>query len=184
VTRAVGPFAHRTDDLFALGAVELPLASQVSLRVDAAVAPRLPFPLPLEPNTFTTEPSKDALWLGPDEWLLVAPAGAARDVVAELEAALAGKHHSVIDVSANRAAIELPTDRARELLETGCGLDLHPRTWRRGLCAHTLFARAQVLLQHRGDTVRVFVRPSFADYLVDRLLAGNPDGRVRVSGEG
>ena len=175
MTPAVGPLAHRMDELAALGGAELRAPSQVSLRIDAALASRLPFPLPLEPNTFTTERSKDALWLGPDEWLLIAPAGTARDVVAELEAALAGEHHSVVDVSANRAAIELATDRARALLETGCGLDLHPRTWRRGRCAQTLFARAQVLLQHRGDTTRIFVRPSFADYLVDRLLAGHPE---------
>jgi sarcosine oxidase subunit gamma len=175
MTQARGALAHRTDDLAALGAVELRFPSQVSLRADASLASRLPFPLPVEPNTFTTEPSKDALWLGPNEWLLVAPAATARDVLAELETALSGEHHSVVDVSANRAAIELPTDRARELLETGCGLDLHPRTWRRGMCAQTIFARAQVLLQHRGDATRIFVRPSFADYLVDRLLAGTGD---------
>jgi sarcosine oxidase subunit gamma len=173
---AVDRHAHRTDDLAALGVEGLLFPSQVSLRVDAALASRLPFPLPLEPNTFTTEPSKDALWLGPDEWLLIAPGGTARDVVAELETALADEHHSVIEVSANRAAIELPTARAQALLETGCGLDLDPRTWRRGMCAQTLFARAQVLLQHRGETTRIFVRPSFAGYLVDRLLAGHPDG--------
>jgi sarcosine oxidase, subunit gamma len=176
VTHRVDPLAYRTDELATLGAEGLSFPSQVSLRIDAALASRLPFPLPLEPNTFTAEPSKDALWLGPDEWLLIAPAGRARDVVAELEAALAGEHHSVVDVSANRAAIELPTDRARALLETGCGLDLDPRMWRRGMCAQTLFARAQVLLQHRGDMTRIFARPSFAGYLVDRLLAVHPDG--------
>jgi sarcosine oxidase, subunit gamma len=176
VTHVISPLADRTDDLAVLRAVELSSPSQVSLRVDASLATGLPFPLPLEPNTFTTEPSKDALWLGPDEWLLVGPAGTARDVIAELQEALAGEHHSVVDVSANRAAIELPTDRARALLETGCGLDLHPRAWQRGMCAQTLFARAQVLLQHRGDVTRIFVRPSFAGYLVDRLLAGASNG--------
>jgi len=163
--------ADRTGDLARLEAAELPLLAQVSLRMAPVLAERLPFTLPLEPNGFTTEPSKDALWLGPDEWLLVAPRGTEDDVVAELEAALAGEPHSVVDVSANRTAIELPTEPARALLETGCGLDLDPRSWREGMCAQTLFAKTQVLLQHRGDTVRIFVRPSFANSLVDRLLA-------------
>jgi sarcosine oxidase subunit gamma len=164
--------AERADDLVRLGARELPFLSQVSLRLDPPLAGLLPFSLPLEPNTFTTEPSKDALWLGPDEWLIVAPAGTAGDVVAELDAALDGVHRAVVDVSANRAAIELPTGRARDLLETGCGLDLHPRVWREGMCAQTLFARAQIVLQHQGASMLIFVRPSFADYLVDRSLAG------------
>jgi sarcosine oxidase, subunit gamma len=164
--------AERADDLVRLGARELPFLSQVSLRLDPSLAGLLPFSLPLEPNTFTTEPSKDSLWLGPGEWLIVAPAGTAGDVVAELDAALDGVHRSVVDVSANRAAIELPTGRARDLLETGCGLDLDPRVWREGMCAQTLFARAQVVLQHRGASMLIFVRPSFADYLVDRSLAG------------
>jgi sarcosine oxidase gamma subunit len=39
------------------------------------------------------------------------------------------------------------------------------------MCAQTLFAKAQVILHERADTTGVLVRPSFADYLVDRLLA-------------
>jgi len=171
IERARSALADRPNDLIRLGAAELPFLAQVSLRSDPALAGRLPFPLPLEPNTFATVPSKEALWLGPDEWLLVGPPGTERDVVAELDAALAGEPHSVVDVSANRVAIELPIGLARDLLETGCGLDLHPRAWREGMCAQTIFAKTQVLLQHRGEALRLFVRPSFAYYLVDRLLA-------------
>jgi sarcosine oxidase gamma subunit len=40
-----------------------------------------------------------------------------------------------------------------------------------GACAQTLFARAQVLLQEMDGATRVFVRPSFAHYVLDRLLA-------------
>ena len=42
------------------------------------------------------------------------------------------------------------------------------------MCAQTMFAKAQVILQERGDTTRVLVRPSFAGYAIERLLAGAP----------
>jgi sarcosine oxidase gamma subunit len=41
------------------------------------------------------------------------------------------------------------------------------------MCAQTLFAKAQVLLQERADTTRVLVRPSFAGYVIERMLAGS-----------
>jgi sarcosine oxidase subunit gamma len=67
--------------------------------------------------------------------------------------------------------LELDESGRFELLESGCGLDLHPRAWREGMCAQTLLARGPVLLQERGTASRLFVRPSFAGYLVDWLLA-------------
>jgi heterotetrameric sarcosine oxidase gamma subunit len=56
------------------------------------------------------------------------------------------------------------------LLASGCPLDLHPRTWRSGMCAQTLFAKAPVILHERAESTGLLVRPSFADYVVDRLL--------------
>ena len=59
-----------------------------------------------------------------------------------------------------------------ELLASGRSLDLDPRGgWVPGACAQTMFARAQVILQELEGATRVFVRPSFAHYVVDRLLA-------------
>ena len=52
-----------------------------------------------------------------------------------------------------------------------CPLDLDPRVWARGRCAQTLLGRAQVVLQERTKTTGILVRPSFADYVVDLLLA-------------
>jgi sarcosine oxidase subunit gamma len=108
------------------------------------------------------------LWLGPDEWLVVAEPDAGDTIVLELETALAGHHRSVLDVSANRIVYEL-TD-GLERLASSCGLDLDPSRWRPGVCAQTLFGQAQVILHQRDErTTRVFVRPSFAGYLVDLL---------------
>jgi sarcosine oxidase subunit gamma len=137
---------------------------QVGVRAD----PRdLPFEPP-QPNTTTTWNGRDVLWLGPDEWLVVGELGEEESIGRELEAAMEVHHHSVVDVSANRIVFELVD--GLEALSSGCGLDLHPSRWTPGMCAQTLFGGAQVILHQLDErTTRVFVRPSFAGYFVDRL---------------
>jgi sarcosine oxidase subunit gamma len=151
-----------------------PFLAQVSLRLDSSLAARAAIPLPLEPNTTWDDGQSAALWLGPDEWLVLGPPQTAGDLVAELASTLEGLHRSIVDVSANRVSIVLGGPDRLEVLASGCSLDLHPRSWRAGLCAQTMFAKAQVILQERGDTTRVIVRPSFAGYVIERLLAGAP----------
>jgi len=176
--RARSPLAHRLDDLASVGArtggavlVEhVPFLAQVDVRLDAALAGRTPYPLPTTPNTAWEDGPRAALWLGPDEWLVLGPPGAGPAVVTELNAALEGLPRSVVDVSANRAALELSGPRVQEVLSKGCALDLHPRSWRPGMCAQTMLARAQVILHERPETTGILVRPSFADYLVDWLI--------------
>jgi sarcosine oxidase subunit gamma len=169
--RARSPLADRAADLARIGAELVPFLAQVDLRVDPAYAGLAPYPLPIEPNTAFDEGRRAPLWLGPDEWLILGPPGAATEIVAELEAAFAHVDRSVIDVSANRVAIELTGARRFDLLAHVCPLDLDPRVWATGRCAQTLLGRAQVILQERTETTGILVRPSFADYVVDLLLA-------------
>jgi sarcosine oxidase, subunit gamma len=168
---ARSPLAGRAADLAAVGAAEVAFPAQLSLRLDPAEAARLPLPLPVEPNTWSRGGGRETLWLGPDEWLVVAEPGSAPALAEELELALQGLHHSVVDVSANRAVLELAGADRFELLAQGCRLDLHPRAWRQGGCAQTLLGRVPVLLQERGHATRIFVRASFAVHLADWLVA-------------
>ena len=170
------PLAHRRADLAAFAATggdvtitEVPFLAQVAVRAAAGDAPAS---FPRDPNTTAPRPGGSVLWLGPDEWLVTGAPGSAAAIQAEVRRALAGMHHAVVDVSANRAVLDLSGPGVTDLLSTGCSLDLHPRAWGPGRCAQTLFARASVILEAREDALRVFVRPSFADYLVDRLAAG------------
>lgn len=106
---------------------------------------------PVGPNTW----SGDALWLGPDEWL----------VVGKRESDFPGAP-AAVDVSANRVVFELSGDRVRDVLAQGCSLDLRPHAFGPGSCAQTLLARASVILQCMDDDVfRIFVRRSFAPYM-------------------
>ena len=137
-------------------------------QIDVRAAPDLlPFAAP-GANAVSAWNERDVLWLGPDEWLVVADPDAAHTIVHELEDALSGHHRSILDVSANRIVFQLID--GLEALSSGCGLDLHPTRWRPGMCAQTLFGQAQVILHQRDErTTRVFVRPSFERYMIDRL---------------
>ena len=115
-THARSPLAGRARELASVGAAEVAFLAQVDLRADPALAPRLSFALPLEPNAWTAGGGREALWLGPDQWLVVGGPGSASAITAELRRALAGEHHSVVDVSANRTVVELTGDVRFDLL--------------------------------------------------------------------
>ena len=172
------PLGGRSSDAPGASWREAPFLAQINLRGDAgdetfteAVAASLGCALPLEPNTAEEGNSLSILWLGPDEWLIVGPPDTEWQIEAILNEALAGRHASVVDVSANRTVIEITGANARELLAKGCGLDLHPRSFQPGQCAQTLLAKAQVILHQTADdpVYRLFVRNSFAPYLAEWL---------------
>jgi sarcosine oxidase subunit gamma len=124
---------------------DVELEAQVSLRGEP----------PLAPNTVLG----DAIWLGPDEWLVLG----GRE--ADFPDAWAA-----VDVSANRVCFELAGPAAADVLARGCSLDLHASVFTPGSCAQTLVARAQVILWRVDEeTFRLLVRPSFAGYLRDWL---------------
>ena len=162
---------------------EIAFASQLNLRGDASsaafagpVADALGCALPLAANTVNEGYGSAALWLGPHEWLLVAPEGRKPEgrnetLYALLSDALASTHHSLTDVSASRTVIEIAGDYARLVLAKGCPLDLHGSRFSAGHCAQTLLAKSQVILQcvDARPTFRIFVRISFAPYLAEWL---------------
>jgi sarcosine oxidase subunit gamma len=156
---------------------ELPFQSQINLRVHAdssgaKIGSVLDCELPLAANTWSAGGEYSALWLGPDEWLVVGPDGHNEAMSADLRMALDGVHHSVTDLSANRTIIEISGTDARVVLAKGCPLDLHGRAFRPPQCAQTLLAKSQMILQctDAQPVFRVFVRISFAPYLAEWLL--------------
>ena len=176
------PLGHRAADLAAAPAAvrlrELPFLTQLNLRLDPggpaaeAVGETLGAPLPTRSNTAVRSGDVTVLWLGPDEWLVVAPPGAPEELEKSLRLALGTEAGAVVDLSAHRTTVELAGERAREVLAKGCSLDLHPSVFRQGSCAQTLLAQAPALLLSRGDDASywLLVRASFATYLADWLL--------------
>ena len=153
---------------------ERPFLTHVNLRLDsrdthalAAVQRVLGVHLPNTPNTTAAADALLAIWLGPDEWLLLAERQESGPLVAALHAELAGHLASVVDISAGQTVIRLRGPSTGDVLAHGCALDLDPSAFPPGTCAQTLLARAQVLLLavDAAPTVDVIVRRSFAPYV-------------------
>jgi sarcosine oxidase subunit gamma len=112
-----------------------------------------------------------ALWLGPDERLLIGPADAAEEMERLLRQALAGKSHSLVETSHAQTAFELGGSPAAAALNIGCPLDLDPAAFPVDMCTRTVFAKAQIVLWRTGpETFRVETARSFAPY-VTKILA-------------
>ncbi|MFJ8016729.1 sarcosine oxidase subunit gamma [Streptomyces sp. NPDC096339] len=185
--RRRSPLGHAADRMAATtrssrGAVrlaEVPFLAQLNVRLDAkgpaadAVGLALGLQLPLEPGTVVRAGDSTAVWIGPDEWLVVGRPGTQRDLKSRIRSASGDEPVSVTDVSAQRTTVLVGGPRARDLLAHGCSLDLHPCAFGPGRAAQTTLARTHVLLVARDDPRAgfwVLVRSSFADYLMDWLL--------------
>jgi sarcosine oxidase, subunit gamma len=100
--------------------------------------------------------------LGPDEWLLVAPAGDSPDF-----GALEGRHHSLVDVSHRYAAFAVEGAAAPLVLAAGCPLDLHADAFAAGSATRTLLGKAEIVLWRLGEPLsyRLECARSFAPYV-------------------
>lgn len=183
VALRTSPLAHLEDRMRAatvtgvrgVALAERPFLTMVNLRVDPAseaadrVAKALGTPLPRQCGHTTASGAHAIVWLGPDEWLVLSED---TTVAAELKEALGADPGSVVDVSANRTTLELGGPAARQVLEKGCPLDLHPRAFGPGRAVSTTVGPVAVLLWQVDDepTYRLFPRSSFADYLARWLI--------------
>jgi len=126
--------------------------------------------LPMEATSSTARGDLAVLWLGPDEWLVTCPLAATATVVADLEAALDGVHHSAVEVSDNWTVLRLAGAGTRRTLAKLVTVDLHPRGFRPGDVLQTPVGKADAILHLvEGDddavTVDIYVRRSFAAYV-------------------
>ena len=164
----------------ALSIRELPFVSQVNLRADPKeadlmqrLATAIGFALPIVPNTVTSREDRRALWLAPDEWLVVGPDGQQGAIERELRNGLNSAFGSIVDVSANRTVIEIRGGKARDLLAHCVPIDLDARVFSAGRCAQTLLVKAHVIIECRDESgLILYVRASLATYAADWLLDG------------
>lgn len=184
------PLAHRLNDLVAVSGPgltmhEVAFETVLNLRVspDSPLAQRLPAPgraAPIRDDPDGTDPAArsggraawQALWVGPDEWLLVGDGPTTRPSgPGPGESEPSGGTPRLVDVSANYATLLITGEHARDLLEKAITLDLHPLVFTAGCCALTTFARGNVLLWQVGEQAyRLMFRPSFGTYFCDWLI--------------
>jgi sarcosine oxidase subunit gamma len=110
--------------------------------------------------------ARAALWLGPDEYLILASVAEAPVLARLLEGALADEAHSLVDVSHRQTALEIRGPRVEDILNSGCPLNLDARAFAVGMCTRTVFAKAEIVLWRTADDVfRLEVWRSFTDYV-------------------
>ena len=178
--RRVSPAAHLAER-FAVAEVtgpravrirELPFLTMVGVRAvpgSAAagrIETRLGVSLPSACGAVTTGDGVSVLWLSPDEFLVVSDERQPAPLTTTLVETLHGEPGSATDLSANRTTLELCGPTAREVLEKGCPLDLHPRAFEVGTAYVTRIGSVPIILWKVTDDVyRILPRSSFADFL-------------------
>ena len=116
------------------------------------------------------EGERAALWLGPDEWLLIAGAADAGTIAELLESVLEGTAHSLVDVSHRQIGLVASGPAAARVVNAGCPLDLGLAAFPVGFATRTLFDKAEIVLWRRAEaTFHVEVWRSFAPYLAASL---------------
>ena len=110
---------------------------------------------------------RSALWLGPEEHLLLAPVEDLCRIQAELSTALAGIAHSLVDVSHRQLAYAVTGPDARDVLASGCPLDLDPDVFPVDMCTRTLFSKSEIVLWRRSaEEYHLEVARSFSAYVL------------------
>jgi sarcosine oxidase subunit gamma len=154
----------------------LPPRARFSLRLDPAllakVGPIAGLTLDMAINRRTTSGGRAAMRLGPDEWLLCGPEEEATQILLDVENAVAGLHHSLVDISHRHVALSVSGRRAADAINSGCPLDLSSAAFPTGHATRTLLGKAEVILARTDDgpTFEIECARSFAAYVGDFLL--------------
>ncbi|HEV7480041.1 MAG TPA: sarcosine oxidase subunit gamma family protein [Roseiarcus sp.] len=165
-------FAFPAGPRFALA--EVPPAARFILRGAEAVRVACGMAFGVEPPSRLgpagESEGRAALWLGPDEWLLIADGADAADIGAMLESVLEGTAHSLVDVSHRQIALIASGPTAARVLNAGCPLDLDLKAFPVGFATRTLFDKVEIVLWRRAETTfHIEIWRSFAPFLVGSL---------------
>jgi heterotetrameric sarcosine oxidase gamma subunit len=101
--------------------------------------------LPTAPCRSVIARDRAALWLGPDEWLIIAPESASA-LGAQAASAVGDHPASIVDVSHRSQTLEIAGPKADWCLNALCALDLGLQAFPVGMCTRTLLGKVQVVL--------------------------------------
>ncbi len=161
--------ARSADESCGVWANEVPLQGYISLRGHPAdiafqdgAASALGTRLPAKPCTFTRGAVK-ALWLAPDEWMIVCPRARLVSLLRGLGQALEGVRSQVVDNSGGYTEIMVQGRNAPDVISHASVYDLHRLG--EGRVVGTTFGKSAVYMYRERDRVCLLVRRSFADYV-------------------
>jgi sarcosine oxidase, subunit gamma len=144
----------------------LPPAERISLRAPAAsvaaLSKALGVDLPRKPKSSAAKDGRTALWLGPDEWLVIDEAG--KDPLAHLKDIDA--LHSAVGISHRNVAFSVSGSAAEATINSGCPQDLSLKAFPVGAASRSVLGKVEiVLLRTAEDAFRVECWRSFSDYV-------------------
>ncbi|SDA71631.1 sarcosine oxidase subunit gamma [Mesorhizobium qingshengii] len=171
--------AGRTTSAPAVKIEVLPPAERISLRAPeasvAALSKALGVTLPKKPKTSASKAGRTALWLGPDEWLVIDEAG--NDPLADCAGVSA--LHSAVGISHRNVAIAVTGAGAAATINAGCPQDLSLDAFPVGACSRTILGKTEIVLsRNAADAFRVECWRSFSDYVFTFLSEGSRDAAV------
>lgn len=136
-----------------------------------AAAEALGVTIPVTPCDAGHADDRAALWLGPDEWLLLVGIEEKAVFQAQLEMALQPFAHSLVDVSHRQIGLSITGANAARALSAGCPLDFYRTAFPVDMVTRTIFMKSEIMIWRRAEThFHVEVARSFAQYLARHLI--------------
>ncbi len=125
--------------------------------------------LPNVPLTSNANDGAAALWLGPDEWLLIG-GGEAATMFDRINGQEGYVPHALVDVSERNVALIVSGPRAAWLINSQLFLDLDEGVFPVGMATRTLFAKAEIVLwRTAADRFVIECWRSFLPYVAGLL---------------
>ena len=128
--------------------------------------------LPTEANTSTTSDKLTAIWLSPDEWMIISNELASKDTnksdLYEMLFNSISKTNlgAVVDVSDQFVQLELKGENVYEIFSAGSPFNFNEFKEKKGSTTQTVLNHVDVILHHKDENiVNLFVRRSFAEHL-------------------
>lgn len=133
--------------------------------------------LPKAPRSSITFGDTKALWLSPDQWLILCPRDNAPTLATELQNATSNFHALAVDVSDMRTVIRLEGAGAREVLMKCGSLDFDNKEFSPGYVRRMRFAEIAALFNIvEPEVIDLYVFRSYADYAWNFLLKASRKG--------
>jgi len=128
--------------------------------------------LPTEANTSTTSDKLTAMWLSPDEWMIVSNEVVNKDTnnydLKEMLFNSISKTTlgAVVDVTDQLVQLELKGENVYEIFSAGSPFNFNEFKEKKGSTTQTVLNHVDIILHHKDENIiNLFVRRSFAEHL-------------------
>jgi sarcosine oxidase, subunit gamma len=137
----------------------------------AATKSVLGFDLPKAPRTSASWGDIKALWLSPDQWLILCTRSKCAELLSDLQKALGKVHSLAVNVSDMRSILRMEGACVRETLMKGSTLDLISADYKPGTVRRMRFAEIAALLHVvEENVIDIYVFRSYANYAWDFIV--------------